>query len=232
VDALLSGILLATWVGILPAGAVVLEEEPLPRTVHKARELALWMVSPQRSDCPTKEDWAPSCPGSTRGCFLRGAARVSLIDSVGRRLINTVRILDPSGVDSFDVPRELYSATPYHVGRHHKVKVLWLHDYNGDGAKSEFALFDAESCSDLFTALIGYSPRQDRLIWYPVHSRLAGSGETLAASWPETLFASKPTRLGHWHYVRGWPGDRAPQVCEADYLPSQESFEEVCHTEK
>src|SRR5262245_60076601 len=130
---------------MLPSDAVVVEKQLVPHTAAGPRMFVLWMLSPEKSECPSAEDWAPSCPGSTRGCYFRGRTRVSLIDPVAGRLINTVDIKDPiTGTDSFDVPLKLYSASPYHVAHGHGVKLLALRDYNGDGAEAEFALFDAE----------------------------------------------------------------------------------------
>src|SRR5215468_5546944 len=122
--ALLGVIGLVTSVVTLPSGALVVEEQLLPNTVHGPRALLLWMLSPQASDCAPEKERAPSCLDRTRGCYLRGPARVSLIDPTAGHLINTVNILDPAtGADSFDVPRRLYSAGPYHVERDHQARV-------------------------------------------------------------------------------------------------------------
>jgi hypothetical protein len=47
----------------------------------------------------------------------------------------------------------------YVAARFGKPKIMLLKDYNGDGEALEFALFDAWTCSDLVTTLIGYSRR-------------------------------------------------------------------------
>jgi len=217
----------------LPAGGVVLEQRLLPPTEHGPRAVVLWMLSPQASECPSANDWAPSCPGSTRGCYVHGPTRVSLVDPVARRTLNTVEIFEPfGGTDTFDVPRKLLMDGPYHRGHAGAPVILWLHDYNGDGKKFEFALFDAESCSDLFTALIGYSSRQDRLVWYSVRSRTVGLDAVPDVAWPETLFAARPLRPGVWRYRLAWPGDEPPRTCDARYVPTEDSFEEVCHLDK
>jgi hypothetical protein len=227
VQGLLEVVVAASLV-MLPPDALVVEQQVIPTTAAGPRAFVLWMLSPQTSEC-SADEWAPSCPGSTRGCYLRGPTRVSLIDPVTHRLINTLNIVDPvSGADSFDVPRKLYEPSPYHVGRDHQVRLLWLQDMNGDGAKTEFELFDAMTCSDLFTALLGYSARQDRLIWYRV--RVTGLGDAYETEWPETLFSKKPTRGGVLRYVLAWPGDEALRRCEAHYVPDLEAFETVCRT--
>jgi len=191
----------------------------------------MWMLSPEPSECPRAEDYAPSCPGSTRGCYWRGRTRVSLIDPVDRRVVNTVAVTDPfSGSDAFDVPRKLYGHTPYHVGRDHEPTLLRLHDYNHDGTKNEFVLFDAESCSDMFTGLFGYSSRRDRVIQY--RARISSPDWSGEAHWPETLFWISPKRDGVWRYGLSWPGTEPPLSCEARYRPEEELFEVRCLVRK
>jgi len=219
---------LTAQVPVLPAAAVVLEERQLPSNNHPPRALVLWMLSPQPSECPSAEDYAPSCPDETRGCYWRGPTRVSLIDPVHRRVINTVNITEPvNGEDSFDVPRRLYSNGPYHVDHDHRPTILWLRDYNHDGVRTEFALFDRETCSDLFTALFGHSSRQDRVIQYRVRtSDPEGDGDIM---WPEALFATSRRRDGVWRYELAWPpGDVPCRKCEARYRPADEAFDAVC----
>jgi hypothetical protein len=229
---LVSSVLLAASLVDLQSGAVVLEQRYLPLSLHGPRAVVLWMLFPKASDCPSAGDWAESCPGSTRGCYFSGPTRLSLVDPVARRLINTVAVSDPwNGADSLDLPRKLFSPGPYHRTRSGQPILLWLHDYNGDGRRAEFALFDALSCSDLFTALFGYDEDRDRLVWYSVHSRMAGSEQAEETSWPETLFAHKPTRPGVWRYRLAWPGDEPPRTCETRYVPSLKVFEEVCRME-
>jgi hypothetical protein len=142
-------------------------------------------------------------------------------------LINTVEIHEPfAETDTFDLPRQLPRRSPYHVKDHGAV-VLSLRDYNGDGIKAEFALFDAASCADLLTALLGYSSNRDALIWYPVKSRLVDSTEVTEALWAETLFAAERTH-GIWRYRLAWPGTDPPRACEARYDTIREAFDEVC----
>jgi hypothetical protein len=48
------------------------------------------------------------------------------------------------------------------------VHVLSLLDHSGDDDSTEFGLFDTEACAGTNTAVIGYSKRRDRVVWYPV----------------------------------------------------------------
>jgi hypothetical protein len=215
----------------LPAGAVVIETQVLARSIHTGRSLVLWMLSPQASDCVAEDDYAFSCPGTTRGCYFHGPTRVSLVDQDAERVIDTIAITDPfTGEDAFDVPRKLYGDTPYHVGQAYRPRILRLQDHNRDGVKAEFVMFDAESCADLFTGLIGYSAKQDRLLWYNV--RVSGWEGLTETNWPETLFAVRPSRDGLWRYRLAWPGEEPSRRCEVRYRPDLEDFEAVCLAEK
>jgi len=63
--------------------------------------------------------------------------------------------------DSLDIPylirRDRYRVDAPGRGGEGKPTIINLSDYNGDGRALEFALFDAESCSDVAVQLIGYS---------------------------------------------------------------------------
>ncbi len=153
------------------------------------------------------------------------------MDQTTEHVINTITVTDPfAGADSFDVPRKLYGFTPYHIGRAHRPTILWLQDYNGDGMKAEFVLFDAETCSDLFTGLIGYSATQDRLIWYKV--RVSGWEGLTETEWPEGLFAIKRSRDGAWRYRLAWPGTEPSRTCEVRYRLAEEAFDAFCPAEE
>jgi hypothetical protein len=233
--ALLSDLTLAATVAIsalLPAGADVIEMRQLPRPAQH-RSLVLWMLTSVASECPSAADWAPSCPDSTRGCFLSGPARLSLVDTAAGRLINTLPLADPmSGEDSFDLPRTLRGRSPYHVPKRSRAPTLLRPlDYNGDGARLEVAFFQAESCSLLFTALFGYSTRQDRLIQYQVRQyRPEGRcSQACTTAWPDKLFALHPQARGLWRYQLAYPpGDEPALACETRYLAGEEAFEERC----
>jgi hypothetical protein len=87
--------------------------------------------------------------------------------------------------------------------------LLWLRDYDGDGQAAEFALFDAVTCSLLFTTLIGYSQQLDRVIQYEIRGSWRSPGgkwERSASSWAIGLFATPPRRPGYWRYAWDAPG--------------------------
>ena len=224
----------------LPPGAVVLEQERLPETAHRSRLLVLWMQDPQRHPKPVDEPY--TCPELTRGSYYSAPTRVSLVDGNSGVIINTVRITIRSetvsggsekvrGDDSFDIP--------YRIERGHyrvdgpldhgegKPKILDLKDYNDDGRALEFALFSAQTCSDVAVQLIGYSVERDRVIQYPFHSKNDVGDETWF--WANNLFAHKRVSRGHWHYTMQFPG--ATCVFDFRYVPSAEEFlsETSCH---
>jgi hypothetical protein len=151
------------------------------------------------------------CPDSTRGCFYYGPTRVSLLDTTRGTLLSTVDVTDPvSSADSFDVPYLLGTGGPYRVEHPFGPPVLlWLRDYDGDGRAAEFALFDAVSCSLLFTTLIGYNPQEDRLIQYEIRSSwrdTSGKVDAYTSRWAIGLFAIPPRKPGYWKYTWDAPG--------------------------
>src|SRR5918912_2803259 len=153
----------------LPAGAVVIETQPLKSGAHANRALLLWMLRPGRHPRDAPDD-VYSCPEETRGSYYSGPTRVSLVDTQSRQIINTLKISDEhfEEEDYFDVPYQIHDGH-YHVagvreGEQGKPVGMWLRDYNGDGQALEFAPFDALACMGLSTTLIGYSEARDRVI--------------------------------------------------------------------
>lgn len=153
-----------------------------------------------------------SCPEETRGSYYSGPARVSLVEPITRRIINTVQIAEDGG-DEFDLPYRIHAGSYYRVpgvpvGREGKPKIIWLKDYNGDGKALEFALFDAPACMGLQTALFGYSERQDKVIPYPIHVKIDEKGKRSNAIryWIDYLFSGKPRQPGYWKYEVDYRG--------------------------
>lgn len=215
----------------LPAGAVTIETQP----VGTDRSLILWMVNPTKHPRDTPGEFY-TCPEQTRGSYYSGPARVSLVDTKSRKVINTVKILQEydGGADEFDIPYEIVPDYYYHVdgaakGKEGKPTVMWLKDYNGDGRANEFALFDAQACMGLATALIGYSERQDKVIQYQTHLAVTnskGKRSTQTSGWVDYLFSKKPESPGFWKYevdYRGRAGELAKY--EIRYNKESEKFE-------
>jgi hypothetical protein len=219
---------------LLPADAVLVEA----RKVTPGRALVLWMTDVKREPdpCPSRFDWAPSCPDRTQGCHYNGLVHVSLVDTAKRALVNTLDVIGPlEGIDDVDIPYKVMTPGPYHYSRvTRKPQIIRLRDYNGDGKALEFAIFDAETCSDLFTALFGYSERQDRVIRYQVHVKRRGVHTAdFVNDWPQHVFAMKPIRPGFWKFHLGFPPG-PPEVPYEEwtiwYVPETETFEAECLT--
>jgi len=224
----------------LPPGAKIIEIERIPPSVRKDRALVLWMKYPKQHCDPHWRE-LETCPDATRGCYRSGPTRVSLVDTATQKVINTIVIRDANdapttfmghvtgeGHDSLDVPYRAGSGGPYPVVAGGRAKILTLKDYNGDGDATELALFDAWSCSDLLTTLIGYSRRRDRVIQYPVRLRWNNGDSTkeVTSFWVEHLFSSKPERPGVWKYVSRYPG--ATETYEIRYVAADEAFVGTC----
>jgi hypothetical protein len=195
----------------LPSGAVIIENG----AINPRRALVLWMLRPKKNAREATSDEPYTCPEETRGSYYSGATRVSLVNAMSRRIINTVRIKQDynEGADEFDVPYKIRSGSYYRVegvpdGKEGKPTIIWLKDYNGDGKALEFALFDAQACMGLQTTLIGYSESQDKVIQYPIRLRVNDKGKQTIElrRWADYLFAKEPDRLGHWKYEIDYTG--------------------------
>ena len=194
------------------------------------------MLSPSKHPTDYKPDDIYTCPDETRGSYYSGPTRVSLIDSTTQRVINTVKISKTyeDQEDSFDVPyairRGYYYAVPATTkkGVEAKPAIMSLKDYNGDGKALEFALFDAQACMGLQTALIGYSEKQDRVITYQIDLDVVeGTKRSKSSSgWADYLFSKKPLRPGYWKYSIDYRG-RAGTLdkWEVKYNRAKERFE-------
>lgn len=219
----------------LPKSATILETRLLPSTAHRNRMLVLWMLNPRKNATNYSPDEIYSCPEQTRGSHYSGATRVSVIDSATRRVVNTVKIsADQSEEDSFDLPYAIRKGYYYRVparvktGVEAKPNLIWLRDYNGDGQALEFALFDALACMGLQTTLIGYSPKQDRVIQYPISLEILEGAKrsTTVTPWADYLFSAKPVRPGFWKYEVDYRGRGGSlDKWEVLYNAAQEQFE-------
>lgn len=219
----------------LPQGAVVVEVRSLVTAGHGDRSLILWMLKPKRYPRTIDADGPYTCPEETRGNFFQGPTRVSLFNTLSKKIINTVEIQDASdGTDSFDIPYKIRDGYYYHVegavrkNVEAKPQILWLRDYNGDGRAMEFALFDAWACMGLETTLIGYSEIQDKVVQYPIDLQVVSEKENKRETllWADYLFSKTPRKPGYWKYEidyrgRGGSLDRY----EVTYNRQKESFE-------
>jgi hypothetical protein len=210
--ALFFHLLLLCPISGLPRTARVIEVLALPADAYPDRSIVLWMESPKASDCyaidpddPDPEPFARSAPAVTRGCHFSGPTRISLVDTLERRIVNTIHIESPlDGEDTFDIPFLLdrEDMGPYFLPgeeRFGKPELLRLRDLNGDGEALEVAFFDAESSSLMETTIIGYSPHRDQLVNYVIRLR-DETGETSESTWTQGLADVEPERPGYWKY--------------------------------
>lgn len=191
----------------LPKGALVLERKSIPRTVRANRLLVLWMRYPEKHQSEISPDEQYTCPDFTRGSYYSGPTKVSLINTVTNKIINTIDI-DAVDDENLDLPYAIRPGYYYRVatatraGHEARPTIMWMRDYNGDGFALEFALFNAEACMGLDTALIGYSTSQDRVIQYPINLQtIDGTQKTsVTVLWADYLFSKKAQRPGRWSY--------------------------------
>lgn len=215
----------------LPPGAQVIEVQPVPSSQHPHRALVLWMLNPLKVPRENPDD-PYACPEYTRGSHYSGPTRVSLVAPQAKTIINTLKILDSDGQDTFDIPYRIQSGYYYHVdgvakGKEGKPTIMWLRDYNRDGQAGEFALFDAIACMGLPTTLIGYSKARDRVIQYPVvlTSITGKQKSTRTALWVDYLFSRRPDSTGVWKYSIDYRGRAGTlDAYEVRYRPAEEKF--------
>lgn len=216
----------------LPAAARVVEARRLPAPARQDRALVLWMLGPSRHERDRTLRY--TCPDETRGSYYSGPTRISLVDLVAQRIVNTVEVRDVhlGGRDTFDVPYRIHQGlydlmAAQEGGGEGQPALLALRDVNGDGRPYELTLFDAPSCLGLATALFGYSDRRDRVLQYPVSLRVDRMGERSARTelWTETLFSARPASAGHWQYEIDYNGrGGCLDVYDVTYVPETESF--------
>lgn len=227
-------IISASVLAQLPPGAVVIERA----TVRSDRDLVLWMLKPTKFDRgPNTKDNPYTCPERTRGHHYSGPTRVSLVEPATKRVLNTVPI-HPYAEDSFDVPYRIVPDYDYRVpgakpGEEGQPKLLDLRDFNGDGLPLEAAFYEAQACMGLLTTLVGYSPKQDRVVQYPVELRVTGDGpvRTVTQLWVDYLFSYKPVSPRRWLYEIDYRG-RAGSLDAYDirYDPARERFHGALRT--
>ena len=213
----------------LPPGAVVIETRKLVLPNRSNRTLVLWMLKPKRNPRDPKDELY-TCPDQTRGSYFSGRTRISLYNPTSNTILNTLKVTLESedNADSFDVPYSIHKGYYYRVENPgNKPTIMWLHDYNGDGQALEFALFNAQACMGLETALFGYSERQDKVIQYPITLKVIENGSTTSQTqmWADYLMSKTPDSPGHWKYEVDYRGRGGPlEKWEVKYDRLKESF--------
>lgn len=190
-----------------------METKDLPASAHPNRALVLWMLHPKKNDRgPLTDDNTYTCPETTLGSYYEGPTRISLVDTLAKKAVNTIK-LHSEDTDSFNVPYRIKPGPYYHVNEklvrgEGKPDLLYLLDYNGDGQALEAAFFEAAGCMGLATTLIGYSRKQDKVIQYRIVLTTSGeeAGNGVESEWVDYLFAQKPVRAGFWKYEIDYRG--------------------------
>jgi len=222
---------LFTWpAALLPSDARIAEIRPLPDRGHF---LVLWMHLATDSGCSSdpEEPYPFSYPAMTRGCYLRGPTRLSLVVEGDTAVRDTLQIIGPiETADSFDVPYRLGRDGPYRVReRFGRPELLWLRDYNGDRRALEVAFFCAESSSDFFTTVVGYEPETGHLrhlTFHVVATATDGVTKTYDTEWLQGLFwfSLQPQRRAQWRFEADYPGG-PHESYSVHYNPGQRRFE-------
>jgi hypothetical protein len=218
------------WRTQLPSDAVVLETRPLPSQRHANRTLALWMSHPTKHPNSTPRCFPYTCSEWTRGSYLHGPARVSLVDLKRQRILNTIEIKGTDEDGGLDLPYKIRAGYYYPVSGNGKGErppiIMRLRDYNGDGTALEFALFDADGCSMLWTTLVGYSERHDQVLQYPIELGVReGANDTSSTVyWVDQLFWKPPLQPGRWQYTLEYPGSETRYEYTIRYDQESERF--------
>ncbi|OGF47817.1 MAG: hypothetical protein A2452_04395 [Candidatus Firestonebacteria bacterium RIFOXYC2_FULL_39_67] len=217
----------------LNKSAFIVETNILTQT-PKARALVAWMIDPEK--VPLMTENAYTCPEYSRGNHYSGPLRISLLDLTTLKIINTLDVINGRGKDKFDLPYRIkgnnwenyhnpdlsawykISKKPFTEEEWDNPPIMWLKDYNGDGKLLEFGLFDQIACMGIYTCCIGYSEKQDNVIFYKVDDK----------DWADYLFREKQKRPGEWEFevdYRGRGGGLAKT--KVKYNKEKECFETV-----
>ena len=202
----------------LPAGAQVIEVQPLQSMKHPHRALVLWMQSPLKVPRDNPDD-PYTCPEYTRGSHYRGATRVSLVDPQTKKIINTIKILNSEGDDTFDIPYRIESGLYYHVsgvpkGKEGKPTIVWLKTTTATARPGNLPCSMPSPAWDCPLRLIGYREAQDRVIQYPVDLTVISGNQksTRTILWVDYLFSKRPGRpaIGNMPSITG--GEPGPWI--------------------
>ncbi|HTF81880.1 MAG TPA: hypothetical protein VL947_09150 [Cytophagales bacterium] len=210
----------------LPLDAKIVEVRDLSKSGIKNRKIVLWMEQPKAHLDITPEY---TCPEYAHGkAYLSGKAYVSLVNAQDS-LMNTVKIRSAMHVLSTDTLKMSKIKTTVHLypvslplsslkklkgygtmgGLYHAdnatdssdgpAQILYLKDYNLDGKALEFAIYENTSCASTLSSLYGYSPRQDRIIAFPLeyhvtHEAPQHQVEEHVGSFIERLFLQTPSK--------------------------------------
>jgi len=215
---------------LLPEGGVLVETARLA-SGGPPRDLVLWMLSPSRHPRETPAE-PYNCPEATRGHYLSGPARLSLVDPIGQRLVDTVEVRSESEGDAFDLPYLLAKGQRYPVPKpgangEGKPTLLALRDLTGDGKALEVAFYEAEACMGLSTAAYGYVPARDRLATYPVEvvTREDGIEEKATLDWADYVFAKEPVAPGTFRFEVDYSGrGGCREAWDVRWDPARELF--------
>ena len=216
----------------LPDGAAILDQEAIPDWAHPDRRLLFWVVPPPSRPLTPQDltgDLEYTCPDQTSGHARLLPARVSLVDTSARKIVNTIPVKN-SARDEYYVPLRIRRGYYYEVRRPLKrgegePHILALHDFNGDGKALEFAFYVMESCNGPLTMLMGYSQRQDRVIAYEFSFKPAATWEPPGPrEWMYRFTFRKPIEKMHWHYIDEYNSGVRVEY-DFRYQPDRERFE-------
>ena len=230
-----------------PDGAKIIEHKKIIAT----RDLILWMQNPRVTIC-LNNDY--TCPDITIGKgYYYGATFVSVLDNQTKRIIHTLPIVyDTNSMNEanscFLIPFAIknprydewmrYKATGGTRNKSGKAEIMYLDDYNGDGNKYEFPLFQQLNCMACFTTLIGYSQKQDIVIQYEIEYELLYKDENeedksqmVKTNWIDHVFNHKIDKNGKLEFSIDYSGRGGSiEKYSLFYDQKTELFKGVCDT--
>jgi hypothetical protein len=212
----------ARWARHLPKHARIVQTAALA-TAHGRRLLVLWVAGAKETRGEGSDYDALTCPEMAMGRhYLYGRARLSLVNRSGTGFANSVLLNETDFEQPIVIPlhtkNTLYDThadcssdkpplcpapgTP-------PDRVMRMRDINGDGLPYEFALFETESCSDLYAAIVGYSQRRDAVIWYRFHLLVNDEGQLglYDEDWISVMFLDTAPVNGVWRFTMQYPED-------------------------
>jgi hypothetical protein len=224
----------------LSSQALIVEQQTLQSYPNRA--FILWVDSGRVG---FESDELYTCPQVTTGTgYFQGRVRVSLIDTKNQKIINTIPIYsDAWGVSSrdcfivpfcianpkykFEIGQLKYHAIGGDSIKDGRAKVLYLDDYNSDGKKLEFALYEQMGCITCSSTLFGYNEKADSLINYTIVlektelDSAQNQSYTTESTWVSQMFTLKPKK-GIYDFALDYRG-RGGNLCYYNVAFSKEN---------
>jgi hypothetical protein len=204
---------------------------------NKNRGLVLFMKEYKYFSSNAEKGNNYTCPEISRGNYSSGKAFLSLINITSKTIMQTIKIpgikyeKSDGKIEEGNVelpikirPGNLYPTEHFHSYFIDETPIILnLIDFDGDGKRNEFVIFDAVDCMEIETLLAGYNQDEDKICIYPIHLKV--NKKNGIGYWLDRFYIQKSTKRNEWNYTLDY---RARGGCQETYLikylPKQHEF--------